>query len=104
MIYWNCRKTNLKKGDLKDMAKDPRRMKTYAVFTYPDKSLALDLINATYVSKDSTPYNEEIDISFVEERDTVYFHSKLSNISIGINVNTLAEFLNINRPDLFEPF
>lgn len=68
--------------------KDPRRMKTYAVLTYPDGSLAMDLT----------------DVTFVEERDTVYFHSKLSNISIGINVNTLAEFLNINRPDLFEPF
>ena len=63
-------------------------MKTYAVLTYPDGSLAMDLT----------------DVTFVEERDTIYFHSKLSNISIGINVNTLAEFLNINRPDLFEPF
>lgn len=68
--------------------KDPRRIKTYSVLVRPDGSNAMDLT----------------DMTFIEERDIVYIHSKLTNISIGININTLAEFMNVNRPDLFEPF
>lgn len=68
--------------------KDERKMKTYSVLVYADGSQAMDLT----------------DFTFIKERDMVYIHSKLTNISLGINVNTLSEFLNINRPDLFQEF
>lgn len=68
--------------------KDERRMKTYSVLVYPDGSNAMDLT----------------DFTFLQERDIIYIHSKLTNISLGININTLSEFININRPDLFREF
>ena len=68
--------------------KDERKMKTHSVLVYADGSQAMDLT----------------DFTFIKERDMVYIHSKLTNISLGINVNTLSEFLNINRPDLFQEF
>lgn len=70
------------------MSKDIRKAKTYGLMVYEDGTPALDLLNMTFIS----------------ERDTIEVHSSLKGVTIGININTLAEFINKNRPDLFEPF
>lgn len=71
--------------------KNDRIMKTSAVIT----DLNVDK---------PVPQLDIINVMFIPERDTITIHSPMTNIDIGININTFAEFININRPDLFEPF
>lgn len=68
--------------------KNKYKAKTYGLIVDKDDSSRLDLY----------------DFSWLQERNTIMIRSKLTGITFGINADTLIEFINTNKPDIFEPF
>jgi len=62
--------------------------KTTGTFTKPDNTTLLDVYA----------------LHFDRDRNKVSIRSTWSDIEIGINADALIEFINRNKPDIFEPF
>ena len=67
--------------------------KTFGTITVPDK-------------KDGTEDTllDMYSLHFDKECNRVSIRSTRTDIEIGINADTLIEFINPNKPDIFEPF
>lgn len=70
------------------MARNKTRAKTYGLIT----------------DKDDTSRLDHFRLSWFQERNTILIRSDLTGIEFGINADTLIEFINQNKPDIFEPF
>lgn len=68
--------------------KDKTKAKTYGGITDKEGYTRLDFF----------------DLEFMQEMNTIIIRSKLTKNSYRINADTLIEFINQNKPDIFEPF
>lgn len=56
------------------------------------------------IDKEDNSRLDHYQLSWFRERNTVFIKSELTGLTFGINADTLIEFINTNKPDIFEPF